>query len=103
MPSGNRALARLIFLASVCQVSPPSSANTGCRPRGLGGSPWQPQLACLRVLRGVVARLWGTDRHSTNTSPAGAFLQLVPPVKLLRQEKQRAPEVAGSGRGRERL
>lgn len=45
----------------------------------------------------------GTDRHSTNTSPAGAFLQLVPPVKLLRQEKQRAPEVAGSGRGRERL
>lgn len=41
----------------------------------------------------------GTYSHSTNTSPAGALLQLVPWVKLLSREKQRASEAASSGRG----
>jgi hypothetical protein len=44
----------------------------------------------------------GTYTYSTNTSPAGSLLQLVPPVQLLKEEEQKAQEAASSGRGRGR-
>lgn len=87
MSSGNRALSLPARSCHLCQVTLPrqlilllakrlrrvSMATAAGLPLGSAGSS---------------GSALGTDTHSTNTSPAGALLQLVPLVKRFRQKKK---------------
>lgn len=87
MSSGNRALSLPARSCHLCQVTLPrqlilllakrlrrvSMATAAGLPLGSAGSS---------------GSALGTNTHSTNTSPAGALLQLVPLVKRFRQKKK---------------